>query len=136
MPDIEIARAMDRLMRRIHAGLNATAADFDTHNLGPAGGILLLTLADLEPAPIKDVVHAMQRDKSQLTRSLHALERKGLVERHADPADGRAVLLTLTQEGRRTAARLNEAVAEVLDGLLSPLSVQERAELKALLARV
>ncbi len=136
MPDTEIARSLDRLMRRIHAGLNATASEFDTHDVGPAGGILLLTLAELEPTQSKTLVDAMQRDKSQLTRSLNVLERKGLIERTDDPADGRATLLALTKDGQEVTRRLTEAVADVLDGLLAPLSDAERQRFKDILAKL
>ncbi|MEL6216767.1 MAG: MarR family transcriptional regulator, partial [Pseudomonadota bacterium] len=80
-PDIEVARLVDRLMRRIHASLNAAAPDFDRHGVGPAGGILLLTLADIEPARVHDLATQISRDKSQVTRGIQALERKGLIVR-------------------------------------------------------
>ena len=100
MPDVEIARLADRLMRRLHGALNATADDFDRHRLGPGGGMLLLTVAEAEPARLQDVVRAMARDKAQLTRGVQGLERKGLLARRVCPDDGRATLLPLTEAGR------------------------------------
>lgn len=136
MPDVEIARLTDRLMRRIHASLNAKAATFDRHRIGPAGGIVLLTLADHEPARIQDLVRLMARDKSQMTRSVQALESKGLIERRTSPDDGRVSLLALTPEGHSTLKALQHAMAEVLADILSPLQSEDRSKLKEILRRI
>ncbi|MEL6979906.1 MAG: MarR family transcriptional regulator [Pseudomonadota bacterium] len=136
MPDIEIARLVDRFMRRINASLNAKASTFDHHRVGPHGGILLLTLAEIEPARLQDLALIMARDKGQMSRGVQALERKGLIERIADPADARASLLRLTSEGRETVITLEHAVAEAIDRILTPLSDVERRALKALLQAV
>ncbi len=136
MPDIEIARLVDRFMRRIHASLNAKADAFDTHQVGPGGGILLLTLAEIEPAPIQDLVRRMSRDKSQMTRAIKSLEGKGLIERRDLPEDARVCLLALTPKGKETVGMLQQAVAGVLADILSPLSSGEQEALKDLLRRI
>ncbi|WP_326673732.1 MarR family winged helix-turn-helix transcriptional regulator [Streptomyces sp. NBC_01257] len=55
---------------------------------------------------------------SKLARSLEAA---GLVERATDPADTRAVRLSLTDEGLAVAGRAVDVVRELVDGLLTPL---------------
>ncbi|MFI6647822.1 MarR family winged helix-turn-helix transcriptional regulator [Streptomyces sp. NPDC050529] len=55
---------------------------------------------------------------SKLARSLEAA---GLIERAADPADTRAVQLSLTAEGLEVADRAVEIVRRLVDGLLAPL---------------
>ncbi|MER5276728.1 MarR family transcriptional regulator [Streptomyces sp. NPDC002809] len=55
---------------------------------------------------------------SKLARSLEA---SGLVERATDPADTRAVQLSLTDEGLAVADRAVEIVRRLVDGLLAPL---------------
>lgn len=55
---------------------------------------------------------------SKLARSLEAA---GLVERATDPADTRAVQLSLTDEGLAVADRAVEIVRRLVDGLLAPL---------------
>lgn len=136
MPDIEIARLVDRLMRRIHASLNATAPDFDIHRIGPSGGILLLTLAEIEPARIQDLVRHMSRDKSQMTRGIQSLETKGLVAREDCPDDARVTVLTLTPMGHETVRVLQSAVADSLADILSPLTTSDQKRLKELLSRI
>lgn len=134
--DIEIARLVDRLMRRIHAGLNAKAATFDRHRVGAGGGVMLLTLAEIEPAAIQTLVHRLRRDKSQISREVQTLERKGLIARAACPEDARVSILTLTPEGRETVGVLQRAVADVLSEILAPLSAADQRHLKTLLSQV
>lgn len=135
MPDIEIGQLVDRFMRHIHCDLGRKAPDFDTEKLGPAGGMLLLTLADQEPIAIHELVRSVARDKSQITRMLQTLGRKGLVEKTQSPDDRRVCLLKLTAKGDDVVARLRFALAETIDGLLDPLNGQERSTLKGLLKK-
>ncbi|MER8184119.1 MarR family winged helix-turn-helix transcriptional regulator [Kitasatospora sp. NPDC094015] len=64
---------------------------------------------------------------SKLARALAAA---GLVERVADPADTRAVQLSLTAEGREVTGRAITVVRELVDRLMEPLGGRsgERAE--------
>lgn len=55
---------------------------------------------------------------SKLARGLEAA---GFVERAADPADTRAVRLSLTAEGLAVTGRAVEVVRRLVDGLLAPL---------------
>ena len=75
-------------------------------------------------------------DRTTLTANLKPLERRGLVAARADPADRRARLLCLTDEGRRLLAdalpvwkRTHEEVDACLDGASSS---RLRADLRAL----
>ena len=133
--DIEIARLVDRLMRRLHLALNARAAEFDRERLGPANGMLLLTLADIEPAPTHQLVEMMARDKSQMSRALQMLERRGLIRRDADPCDGRVTILQLTDHGHSIVGELQEAVAGVLGTLMADFSAQDRHAFRNLLGK-
>ena len=135
MPDIRIAQLVDRFLRRIHAGLHAKAGDFDTDRVGPGGGLILMTLADIEPAPIHTLVRLMARDKSQMTRAIKALEDKGLLARAQSSHDARVCLLQLTPKGHSTVARMQGAIAEVIDGILMPLEPEDRTQLRRLLSK-
>ncbi len=136
MQDIDLAIHIDRFMRRIHGGLHARAAAFDTEQFGPGGGMILLTIADAEPAPMQLVARLMARDKSQMTRAVKVLERKGLVQRASDASDARVSLLTLTRKGRRAVERIQHALSDVIGELLSPLGSEEQRLLGTLMARV
>lgn len=134
-PDIEIGQLVDRFMRRIHCDMGSKAASFDREGVGPAGGLILMTLADLEPVPMHELVRSISRDKAQVTRLLQSLARKDLVEKSQSLEDGRVCVLQLSKKGGRFVADLRLALAETIDGLLEPLNEQERIVLKSLLKK-
>lgn len=136
MPDIEIGQLVDRFMRHIHADLGRKAPSFDKERVGPAGGMVLMALADQEPVAIHELVRSIARDKAQITRLLKTLAAKGLIEKSQSQTDGRVCVLRLTRKGRDTVTGLQLAVAETIDVLLDPLGGQERETLKVLLKKV
>jgi DNA-binding MarR family transcriptional regulator len=90
----------------------------------------------MAPVKMHALVSAMQRDKSQMTRAVQGLEAKGLIERQVDPADARVNVLLLTPQGQEAVLRIQEAVAQVLADILTPLSSEEQETLRALLRRL
>lgn len=71
-----------------------------------------------------------------MTNRVDRLARRGLLTRQAAPHDGRAVLVTLTEEGRRLADQALEALLEQERTLLAALDEAQRAELAAHLKRL
>lgn len=134
--DPELALLIDRFMRRIHFGLQASASDFDRKSVGPGGGIVLMTLADMGCTGINELTQRVARDKSQMTRTLRSLERKGLIQRDPSSSDGRVSLVSLTTDGDIVVRELMAAVAEVIGEILEPISPSEREVLKDLMERV
>lgn len=134
--DVEIARSLDRLLRRLQAGLNQQSAEFDTYQVGPGGGMVLMAIADLQPVKAFDLVEALKRDKSQMTRTIKALENKGLVTRTTSPKDARVSILSLTQAGSDFVLKIEQAVAFTLDPILAPLSSDEKKTFCQLLAKL
>ena len=136
MKTTELALLLDRFMRKIHFGLQSKAASFDTEKVGPGGGIILLTLADMGCTSLHELTRRVSRDKSQMTRSIRSLEAKGLVKRETSPEDARVSLVSLTKDGERVVGELQDAVADTIGDLLAPLPDAEAARLKRLLAQV
>jgi DNA-binding MarR family transcriptional regulator len=68
-----------------------------------------------------------------MTQLISRLEDSGLVSREADPADGRVVLVTLTEKGRTTLAKRRAGRADRLAVILAQLSAEHRAALAAAL---
>jgi DNA-binding MarR family transcriptional regulator len=66
---------------------------------------LMMSLNRPEPPGMAAVASLLGMDRTTLTAVLKALRRRGLVKVTADPADGRARLMTLTVKGRRLLAR-------------------------------
>ncbi|WP_424965163.1 MarR family winged helix-turn-helix transcriptional regulator [Dinoroseobacter sp. S375] len=136
MADTDLALSVDRFMRRIHSALQARAAEFDTENVGPAGGMLLLTLAEMGQPEIHELTARFARDKSQMTRVIGMLETKGLVTKRPSQRDQRASVVLLTPKGHRVVAELSTALAEAIETLVAPLNTDERQVLKTLMARI
>ncbi|MCV6593357.1 MAG: MarR family transcriptional regulator [Silicimonas sp.] len=134
--DTDLALLIDRFMRRIHAGLQLTAPGHDPENVGPGGGIVLLTLAETGEIGLHELTQRVARDKSQMTRMIRSLEGKGLVTRRPCPADGRVSRIQLTDRGRNAVDGLAVALAETIGGILSAASESDRAALHRILARV
>ncbi|WP_406335124.1 MarR family winged helix-turn-helix transcriptional regulator [Streptomyces sp. NBC_00203] len=66
-----------------------------------------------------------------VSKLARALEAAGLVDRTRDPADPRAIQLTLTDEGREIARRAIRVVQGLLDQLLEPLGGLDGERTKA-----
>ncbi|MEM0991148.1 MAG: MarR family winged helix-turn-helix transcriptional regulator [Pseudomonadota bacterium] len=135
MHDIDLALLIDRFMRRIHFGLQSKAHTFDTAQVGPGGGIVLLTLSEMGCPGLHALTKRVARDKSQMTRTIRALERKGLVVRTASPHDARVTLVCLTPAGAQVVKDLQHAVAETIAEILGVLPEADEKALKSLLQR-
>ncbi len=96
---------------------------------------LLVHLVKDGPRRSSVLAEAVHSDPSTVSRQVGHLVRLGLVERTADPEDGRATLLAATPEGRRAFEEnrriRNATIAEMLTGW--PAS--DRRELISLLGR-
>lgn len=86
--------------------------------------------------PIDVLAGALRVSHSRAVRVVDRLEAEGLARRARDPADARAVLVSLTPAGRRRARRVLAARAAALEGCLAGLSVAEREQLAALAGKV
>ncbi len=87
--------------------------------------------------PLRIAALAAQVGATQATVSdaVTALVAKGAVARVKDPADGRAVLATLTQAGERTADDLADR-PNALDGILASLEPRDRGDLNRVLVKL
>lgn len=130
----ELAFQIDRLMRRLNARVHEQAPIFDSDRIGPIGGMVLMTLSEVQPAPMQQITKMMGRDKAQLSRLFSNLERRELVFRSANSGDKRSTLLSLTPKGEAFVVAIKQVVGEAIDELLAPLSAGERAEMLRLLS--
>lgn len=136
MSDITLATHLDRFVRRLHIQLSERAKSFDPDRVGPGGAFLLLTLSEIGTSPLGAVAARLLRDKSQLTREVASLERKGMVTRAPCPIDARSQLLSLTEKGEGLVRVHKATVAEILDEMMEGLSAEDKATLTRLLMAV
>lgn len=71
-----------------------------------------------------------------ITQAVEGLERDGLVEREPDPADGRAKLVTLTEQGAAALLVSTDTGDQVLRRIFGALDRKQLASLDALLALI
>ncbi|MEL7098619.1 MAG: MarR family transcriptional regulator [Pseudomonadota bacterium] len=126
---------MDRFVRRLHLSLQAKASSFDTYGVGPGGGMILMVIDEAGPLTMQALAGEMVRDKSQMTRMVAPLERKGLLSREQGADDARQSIVALTPEGRDFVDALKGVVAQTIDEVLAPIPPKDRDQLTALLAR-
>lgn len=104
----DLERELSKLFGRARS-LSLTLAARVHPDLDGASYALLLQLSDLGPVRAADVVERTGLDKSTVSRQIDRLVDLALVERVADPSDGRARLVQLTASG---SARLERVRAD------------------------
>ena len=135
MPDPRLAVLMDRFVRRMHVSLLAKAAEFDSEKVGANGAMVLLTLSEAETTSMAELTRKLNRDKSQMTRSVQALEQKGMLTRQTCSKDARVTLLVLTVRGQALVKAHCQALEDTIDEVLAPLYDGDKLSLQTLLQR-
>ena len=96
-------------------------------------GSILVPLFEEDGLRMGELARRSRLSKQTMTTMVRLLERDGLVERRADPSDGRASLVFLTARARGFRPTAAATLAE-LDGLVvEKLSPRGRDELRAAL---
>jgi DNA-binding MarR family transcriptional regulator len=96
----------------------------------PAYGSVLLPLYEEDGLRLGEVARRARLSKQTMTDLVRRLERDGLVERRADPSDGRAALLFLTPRARTFAPVAAEVLRELDGAVRGALTAEELAALE------
>ena len=101
-------------------------------DLSPSQTAALATIERRGPIPPSELAACERVQRPMATRVIARLEDSGLVERAADPTDGRSSLVSITAEGRelldRVRTRKDAFLAQRLEGLSAEeVAVLERA---------
>ncbi len=96
----------------------------------------LLFLAAREPESQQQAAGRLGVDRTTMAALVDALEGKGLVARHPDPADRRRNLVELTSAGRETLRGATRASDQAEQRLLAALDDAESAQPRSLLRRI
>ncbi|MGW4435087.1 MarR family winged helix-turn-helix transcriptional regulator [Streptomyces sp. NPDC004596] len=94
---------------------------------------VLDTLALSGPKRLTELARTEQISQPGLTQLVTRLERDDLVRRHPDPADGRAVLVDITDNGRKIGQSRREDRGRHLAPLIAQLTPAERQAIAAAL---
>ncbi|TWP51629.1 winged helix-turn-helix transcriptional regulator [Lentzea tibetensis] len=95
----ELADRVGMAMVRLNKMHAQVAHQMAKQGMDKASFILLATLAGMGPCRSSALAEAVLSDPSTISRQVAVLVKDGLVERRADPADGRASVLAATDAG-------------------------------------
>ncbi len=96
---------------------------------------VLARVGELQPVRLSELAHVLGVDVSTTSRQVATLEHRGLLSRTADPADGRAVRLELTEQGQHYLTKLSNAWHDIVAEALADWSPREVSRFSALIDR-
>ncbi|GAA3045207.1 MarR family transcriptional regulator [Streptomyces olivoverticillatus] len=131
-PFLALERELSVFLRRARASSGEMAREVHPE-LEPAAYGLLVRLVDAGQQRATDLAAYFGVGKATMSRQLRALCDLGLVTRAPDPADGRASLVELTDEGRERFTRVRDARRAQYMRKLAAWDLAEIAELARLL---
>jgi DNA-binding MarR family transcriptional regulator len=120
---LQLVIAMHRLLRGLRKA--------DIAALHPTQVIVLALLARHGPLRIGELAARIPCPQPTATTTVAGLQTAGLVTREADPADGRAARVLITEAGRRTVHSVAQREAEALAALLATVDDDELRILRA-----
>jgi DNA-binding MarR family transcriptional regulator len=126
-PTTETGLAADLLS--VVARLNRLATQRVKLELPFAQARLLSTIEDQGAARISDLAAFDHCSQPTMTTQVRRLEDSGLVSRVTDPADARAVLISITERGTQMLARVRADRGAIIDPYLERLEELDRAAL-------
>jgi DNA-binding MarR family transcriptional regulator len=132
---VRLEREIGLLLRRARAISTRLAAELHPDLDGAAYGLLAL-LQDAGPLRASDLVTRLGLDKSTVSRQVATLVELGLVDRTADPVDGRAQVLTPSAEGSARLERIRAARRARWEADMSDWPADDVARLADLLGRL
>jgi DNA-binding MarR family transcriptional regulator len=125
----------DGLVQLARLVQGAFARIAERHHLTPVQARLLCVLAQ-GPRGMTDLARCCGVEKAALTGLVDRAERRGLAERTPVPGDRRALRVTLTDAGRRSAAAFHAEVTAELRRLLLPLAPHDREQFRTAIATI
>ena len=129
----EIAMALRGAYLSMHRQADAALSPFA---LTANQFVLLALLNERDGASQRDLVDRAASDPNTIRPMLTSLEKKGYVVREPDPDDGRAWLIRITTQGRRTFRKVRSETEAFRERLASNLDVHERKSLVRMLGEI
>lgn len=131
----QLATQLIRLVR-LFSRVKSRITKVGPEGLESAAYAILFHLIDKGPQRASHLAEVLHSDISTISRQSSALVDHGLVERQADPEDGRASLLAVTQEGLRIFEANRRARNDWLEQVLSAWTDADRIALNSLLSQL
>jgi len=115
---------------------NLTTLRFGQYNITPEQWTLLNQLASVAASNQVELARLINKDQANVTRILDQLERKGWVERKANPVDRRSFLVSITAAGAALCEQLRPVEREISAAVLEGMSLEQAVALKQSLQQV
>jgi DNA-binding MarR family transcriptional regulator len=137
MMSITTAELVERLMRSAHRLRRASMKSLAPLGLTPAQERMLRSVSRGDgPWRMGELAARMGIVPRSATSLVDALEQAGLVQRVVDPENRRAILVSLTEQGKSVQRSMSQARAEAGEQLFAQLDDRERVLLAELLDKV
>jgi DNA-binding MarR family transcriptional regulator len=136
-PDIELEESAEQIATSVISMMRQFNTIKSRVALGPEGDtspiFLLIKLAHLGPRRASDLAEQLCADPSTVSRQVAHLVKGGLVERQADPDDGRASILVPTELGRVKVREHAQRRGATMRPVIADWSAQDRDDFHRLL---
>jgi DNA-binding MarR family transcriptional regulator len=128
----QIAAAIITMMRQFNGIKSRVAAD---PNADHSQLFLLVRLAQNGPRRASDLAEQLCADPSTVSRQVASLVKAGLIERRADPDDGRASILAATELGLDRVREFSAHRGATMRPVIADWSKDERDDLLRLITK-
>ncbi len=128
----EIAAAIVTMMRQFNGIKSRVSAD---PNADHSQLFLLVRLAQHGPRRASDLAEQLCADPSTVSRQVASLVKAGLIERRADPDDGRASILAATELGLARVREFSAHRGATMLPVIADWSQDERDDLLRLITK-
>jgi len=120
---IEVVKAFNSVKGRLHGQTHPDTLDL----------ALLIRLVKEGPMRASDLSEQLCADPSTVSRQVASLVKAGLIERKADPKDGRASILVPTEAGLDRIAQFVQLRGQIFAPIVAHWSAEDRAVFARLL---
>jgi DNA-binding MarR family transcriptional regulator len=132
---VALADAVEQLLTAL-VQRRRVLGDDEPSPLSTFQGVALGVLADAGPLRLGAFAEALRTTDATASRTIDALAASGLAERRDDPADGRGVLVSATDDGHRAITRRRRRLALLVEDLVADMEPPEGRRLTELLGEL
>ncbi|NPV26518.1 MAG: MarR family transcriptional regulator [Firmicutes bacterium] len=131
---MELEQCINFLLTKVQQSVHQLfKAELEPYGVTPGQYAILKCLWDNNGQSVKQLAERLSLDSSTITSVLDRLEQKGLIERHPDLHDRRALQVIITDKGRSLEEPLTQAIIEANKKAMKLLGDAEGRRLKQLL---
>lgn len=105
-------------------------------NLAPEQNLILLLLWEKDGLTQNEIAKRLDKDKTNITRMLNSLEKKGFICRYLNEIDNRSLKVFLTKNGKKLGEQVNPIAEEFNRIVCTGISDEELQTVKKVLMKM